>query len=278
MRVCAITNVYNEAFNLPIWLDYYGSQIGIENCIIIDHGSTDGSTLDLKGAGIIRIPRVEFSDHLRAAAISGIANSMLRFYDAVLYCDCDEILVADPQKFANLVEFCAEMDGPATTAIGLNIVHHLRLEDPIEISTPVLKQRRYVQFVSPMCKTLLIKKPVTWGGGFHSSSHPPKFNNLYLFHLRWLDLGECLRRLSITRKVQFSDQIAGKHHRSEYMEFIKIFQQHSDRPIEQEFILDSYIKEFLDGNSFNETKLFSTRKEIRSSNLYALPRYFSEVF
>jgi len=126
MRVCAVTNVFNEAFNLPIWLRHYGAQVGIENCLVVDHGSNDGSTADLGGAGVIRLPRSPFNDHKRARMIAGLVGSLLPAYDAMLYSDCDELLVADPAKYANLVAFCEAFEGKAATAIGLNVIHHQR--------------------------------------------------------------------------------------------------------------------------------------------------------
>jgi len=100
MKICAITNVFNEKLFLPKWLSYYGGQIGIENCLVIDDNTTDGSTDDLLGANRIRIPKAPFDDIRRANMISDIANGMLRSYDCVLYSDCDELLVADPRRFA----------------------------------------------------------------------------------------------------------------------------------------------------------------------------------
>lgn len=61
------------------------------------------------------------------------------------------------------------------------------------MSNPVLEQRTLVQFVSPMCKPLLIRSPVSWGGGFHCCEHPPEFDDLYLFHLRHADMARACR-------------------------------------------------------------------------------------
>jgi hypothetical protein len=214
VRVCAITNVYNEAFSLPIWLRYYGGQLGIENCIVVDDGSDDGSTADLGGASRLRLPRLPFDDGRRGDLMSSLATSMLRYYDAVIYSDCDEILVADPRKYSSLIDFCERFKGPGCTAIGLNVIHNLAEEGPIDPSRPILDQRSYVHFQSSMCKTLLVRSPVSWGGGFHSSSLPVAFSDLYLFHLKMMDLGEALRRLALTRELNLAKQDgAGRHQR-----------------------------------------------------------------
>lgn len=279
MRVCAITNVYNEAFNLPIWLRYYGRQLGLENCLVIDHGSDDGSTHDLGGANRLRIPRVSFDDNVRAEMISGIANSMLKLYDAVLYTDCDEILVADPRKYDSLHAFCARMEMPSATAVGLNVIHHLEREAPIDGRAPLMAQRRYVQFVSPMCKTLLVREPVNWGGGFHSSNFRPSFGDLYLFHLRWLDLGESLRRLAVTRRVRFADSTSGLHQRASFMDCIKNHEALATLPVRTEgFDFSPFLARFLESVRLSHTNRWFLEKEIRSPELYVVPEAFVEPF
>jgi glycosyltransferase involved in cell wall biosynthesis len=279
MRICAITNVYNESFNLPIWLNYYGRQVGIENCIVIDHGSDDGSTEDLHGASRIRIPRVPFDDNTRADVISSIANSMLRFYDAVLYADSDEIIVADPGRYANLVEFCQSMPGPVATTKGLNVLHRIDLEAPIVSARPILGQRSYVQFVSPMCKTAIVKKPISWGGGFHSSNHPPSFSSLYMFHLRWADLGECLKRLSITRNVTFSDPRMGTHQRLNYPDYVNIFQRYASMNIkEDDFEFNDEVERFSADAKLEENGKYRCRTHIASDSLIRIPERFGLAF
>ena len=161
MRICAITNVFNERFNLPIWLKYYGGQVGIENCIVVDDASNDGSTDILGRAGVIRLPKTQFDDVRRANILSDLANTMLRTYDCVIYSDCDEIVVADPRKFSSLTMFCESFSAPCSTGIGLNVVHHIANEAPIGEHTGILEQRSFVQFVSPMCKPLLAKERIS---------------------------------------------------------------------------------------------------------------------
>lgn len=273
MRVCAITNVYNEKFNLPTWLNYYSSQIGAENCIVIDNGTDDGSTENLGRVGRINMPRTKFSDHTRASLISEIASSMLQVYDAVIYSDCDELLVADPTKFNGLVEFCEKMDAPAATAIGLNLYQHIAREAALDPTENILKQRCHAQFVSPMCKTLVIKSPTRWGPGFHSSSLPPHFSDLYLFHLRWIDVGECLKRLSITQKIEFSH--AAHHHQWPIKQYLQTFQWFSERAISKEFSFTQYLSKL---SVSKKADLYAFAQEITSQEIFEIPAAFRSAF
>jgi glycosyltransferase involved in cell wall biosynthesis len=278
MKVCAITNVYNERFNLPIWLRHYGQQVGIENCIVVDDGTDDGSTNDIGDANYIRVPRTTFDDANRAELISGLATALLRKYDAVIYSDADELLVADPRRFTNLVEFCKSMTGPAATAVGLNLLHNLNHEGFLSNDTEILHQRSHVQFVSPMCKTLIVREAPNWGGGFHSSKFKPAFSDLFLFHLRYVDLGEALRRMNMTRSLVFADANAGTHQRLSQPDLIKLFLAPLALPISAEFLFSDLASRFCSGVKFSHTGRFYYDGDFRSPSLFVVPNEFKNLF
>ena len=109
MKVAAVTMVFNEKGNLPIWSKYYGGQLTPSHCYVIDHGSTDGSTQGLTELSRILLPRSPQDDVKRALFVSRLVNSLLGYYDYVLYSDCDEILVPDPRKFSGIVDYCEKV-------------------------------------------------------------------------------------------------------------------------------------------------------------------------
>ena len=39
MKNAAVTFVYNESFNLPIWIRYFGGQFGTKNLFVVDGAS-----------------------------------------------------------------------------------------------------------------------------------------------------------------------------------------------------------------------------------------------
>src|SRR4051812_30521331 len=107
MRVAAFTMVYNESSKLPIWTKYYGATLGPENCFIVDHGSTDGSTSKLGDAGfnVIKLPRSPQDNDKRTAFLGEVVSAFVRYFDYALYTDCDEIIVPDPRKFGGLKDY-----------------------------------------------------------------------------------------------------------------------------------------------------------------------------
>ena len=70
MKIAALTYVYNENVNLPIWRRYYGTNFGEENLFVVDRESDDGSTVDLGAANRIRVPRVAFDDRRRRKPVN----------------------------------------------------------------------------------------------------------------------------------------------------------------------------------------------------------------
>lgn len=278
--ICAITNVYNEKFNLPIWLGHYGSQVGLKNCIVLDNGTDDGSTDELGAAGRVPMPRGStFNERHRMKIITDLANNLLNYYDAVIYSDCDEILVPHPLKYENLIEYCGAMKSPVVHAVGLNVREDITQDLPIDLRRPILIQRTLVQFVSAMCKPLVTRTPISWGGGFHSCDHPPYFNDLYLFHLRHLDLGQALERLSITRQIAFAREGGGKHHRREDLDLAtKMYASTHKMPVVENFDFTQELEAHKSGIELSFSGRYAVKRAVNCKHLFRIPDYFRFSF
>ncbi len=212
-KVAAVTMVYNESEYLPIWLSHYGRQVGLENCFVVDHGSDDGSTDFVGPSSRIKIPRSPYEPHKQSSFNSKFCNSLLEWYDWVIYSDVDEIVMADPLVAPNLREYCSLVIPRVVTAIGLNVIHRVDQEPSLDMNRPIARQRPYVFSGASMCKPLLTSQEIAWSPGSHSSDAPMAFDNLYLFHLRWYDFGSCMRRLRKTRSMAWARTDAGRHQR-----------------------------------------------------------------
>ena len=124
---------------------------------------------------------------------------LLRAYDVVLRCDVDEFLVPTPGRYRDLADYVARCSRPYVTARGVEVLE-LPGAAPLDLSRPVLPQRRYGLRATALYKTALTKVPLRWGSGFHSADVPPVLDDLYLFHLKWADL-----RRHIAWHVQIRD-------------------------------------------------------------------------
>ncbi len=211
-----VTMVYNEAVFLPIWLRHYAAQASAANCFVLDHGSDDGSTGPevLGQAGVLRIPRSPQDDTRRCGFVSDVCASLLNWYEAVIYTDVDELLVADPVAHGSLVELASSLDRDAVvTATGFDVIHLPDEEPALDWDRPVTLQRHWLRTSSAMCKPVMIRRRVAWAPGFHCIDDVPRFGPVFLFHLRYVDLPSGLLRLHRTRNQPWVTPEAGSHQR-----------------------------------------------------------------
>ncbi|PZO77544.1 MAG: hypothetical protein DI629_14110 [Mesorhizobium amorphae] len=279
--------VYNEPEFVPLWARYYGRQFGEENLFIIDHGSSDGSLDDVGRANVIRIPRSPKDNEKRANAVSFQCAALLQFFDNVIQTDVDEFLLADPRKHESLAAYCAAgIEGKIVTSIGLNLVHLIDEEPDLISGVPVLRQRRWAQFISPMCKPNIVRMPVVFGTGFHGCSTPPNFSDLYMIHLRYYDKAQGLARLARTRAMQWAFPAAGQHQRLEDEKWIGVLSQHSKLLKRAALFTDAadaslsgYVDRVLKSIRKTQQGIYSPPKaQIVSGRLFYIPDVIADLF
>jgi hypothetical protein len=225
MAGAAITYVFNEAVNLPIWRKYYGALFGDENLYVVDRMSTDGSTDNLGAVNVIKVPRRKFDEVEKTNFMSCFHASLTSFYDGVVVTDCDEIIVPDPEKYTDLNDYILRMPFDYANAIGIDVTHILNEELPLDLAYPILKQRSYGLFASPECKHLLSKTPIKWLPGLHASDKSPIFDpDLFIFHLKLMDYGFAVQRQKTNLDTKWTEASLernyGAHHRWDLKQFV----------------------------------------------------------
>jgi hypothetical protein len=199
-RGAAFTIVQNEADFLPLWLDYYGRHFEAADIYVLDHDSTDGSTAELDGrCNVVALHRDRSFDHVwLKSAVEAFQTFLLRSYEAVLFAEADEFVVADPSRYEGLGAYVDALDGPAACCTGFNVVHYPADEpEALDLGRPVLGQRRYWHRSPGFSKRLLSKVPLAWTVGFHLEANVPEVlpdPSLYLVHLHRADYELCLAR------------------------------------------------------------------------------------
>ena len=226
VRVAAVTFVFNEAINLPIWRRYYGAEVGDRNLFIVDHGSTDGSTDALGDASKIRLPRDELDEHKRCVFMASLQHSLLEYYDYVIYTDCDEIIVPDPSIYGGIQDYLSQTRFEYVAPIGLDLHHIIDRELPLDLEVSIMNQRSFAWFASSLCKPVVSRVPLTWATGFHACDRPIVIDGrLFLFHLKNMDYSIGFRRHKITKEMKWSEgSLAanhGIHARLEFPQYIR---------------------------------------------------------
>lgn len=212
MRVAALTMSYNEPVWARVWARHYARQVGAENCFLMDHGTDDGSADGLE-VNVERLARSALDEDERAARVSARAAALLETYDAVVHTDVDELVVADPRRFRDLRAFAASRPVDVVTAVGLDVQHVAPEEGALDPSRPIGPQRGWVRFSAAMCKPVFVRRAVRWAPGFHSCDAVVRTSGLFLFHLRYCDVGLGLRRLERTRAQAFVSSETNLHQR-----------------------------------------------------------------
>ena len=203
--------IYNEPVWARVWVSHYARQVGAANCLVLDHGSTDGSTEGL-GVAVERVRRTSLDEDRRAALVSDCVAELLRGFDAVVHTDADELLVADPARYADLHAYAA-VAPDVMTPVGLDLQHLPDDEGALDPGRPLGAQRRWVRFSGAMCKPAMVRRAVRWGPGFHNCDAARRVGEAYLIHLRYADLGTGLARLARTRGQLFTRVDANPHQR-----------------------------------------------------------------
>jgi hypothetical protein len=197
-RHAAFTIVHNEPVMLPLWLDYYGRHFDPDDLYVLDHDSTDGSTADLDGrCHVVPVHReAAFDHHWLKSTVEQFQEFLLRSYDAVLFAEADEFVLADPRRYPGLDAYIAGLTRPAARCLGFNVVHQPG-EPPLRPDAPLLTQRRYWHASLIYSKRLLSRIPLRWSDGFHheyNAPDDPPDPELLLVHLHRVDYEMSLAR------------------------------------------------------------------------------------
>lgn len=194
-KIAAITMARNDEFFLTRWIKYYGEMIGTENLYIYLDGTDQQIPKNAGAANITKLPHTDMTrsvgDKYRIGLINDLAKKLLKTYDIVIGCDCDEFLIVDPAVNKNLAEYLSELKIKNTVSgLGLDIGQNMKMEQTLDITKPILEQREYALLSTRYTKPVVKNAPLDWGSGFHSISghnfHIDK--NLYLLHFGAVDM------------------------------------------------------------------------------------------
>jgi hypothetical protein len=189
-RVLVMTMVRDEAEMLPRWLRHYAGQVGMENLIVLDDNTTDGSTDGLE-CTVHRLPPLpgDRFERTRMDLLSGLAQGFLSVYDYAVFVDADEFLIPDPTKYAGLPELlAARPEADVVAPVALNVLHLPAVEGPLRADRPVLEQRRFAKFAPLMCKPAVKRIPAEWRFASHGIKAPYAIDpELYMLHLKFAD-------------------------------------------------------------------------------------------
>ena len=195
------TIVQNEADFLPLWLDYYGRHFDPADVYVLDHDSADGSTEAIGGlCTVVPVHREKSFDHVwLKSTVEEFQSFLLGSYDAVLFAEADEFVVAEPLRHDGLAAYVDGLEGPAACCTGYNVVHYPEEEKaPLRFDQPLLRQRRVLASVAQVLQAAHRPDPARVDDRLPLRvQRSPRWlpdPSLYLIHLHRVDYDLCLAR------------------------------------------------------------------------------------
>lgn len=200
------TSVKKDKY-FPVWIKYY-SQF-FRHIFVIDN-EPDIEDPFIKEASekyqftvIKDYPNPEYDLQKWNSVIRDTQRALLEKYKWVLYTDADEIVVPDPEKYKDLGEYINKCNKDFVFCSGYNVLQMYNEpestdkelnEPPLDLSLPILKQRKFWWYEYGYNKPLLSRVPLNWKHGMHSIEEVedkdlPILNDpdLILFHLKQAD-------------------------------------------------------------------------------------------
>ena len=70
-------------------------------------------------------------------------HELLESYEVVLFCDSDEIIAPNPQRYDGLGDYIDRMTADYVNCRGVEVIHQKDTEPPIDLARPILEQRSW---------------------------------------------------------------------------------------------------------------------------------------
>jgi len=214
--LAVVTMVRGDALFLDIWARYWRRFVPAASMVVVLDGPQDALPKACDGCQILTLPPVaafDGFDRARWNFLSHLASALSARFEAVLLTDVDEIVVLDPGAGDDPAAYILGRAEEVINPFAMEIVHRIDLEPAFDPARPVLAQRRYGRINASYCKPCITRGPIRWSMGGHQSDHGALHlsPDLYLLHLRYLDLGILRARQALRRGriAEGSGDVAG---------------------------------------------------------------------
>ncbi len=194
--------VHNEPVFFPIWLRYYSRFFEAGDIYVLDNETTDGST-DRDGFVCIPVEHATVDHRWMVQTIQDLQHELLDRYDLVIVGDVDEMIAPVPE-LGSLANYLDIFDAEYVNCLGYELLHMKEQEPAIDLTRPILDQRRFWFFNQVYSKAAVATVPMRWKPGFHGrADHHTSFDpDLRLIHIHRMDYDICLdRHLTRRRKA-----------------------------------------------------------------------------
>lgn len=187
--VCVFTIVQNDEWMINRWHEYYSQHFCPKDIYILDHHLRGKGCADHLGHKCNVLPLtygLSFDHDWLRVTVTVKQKQLLESYNKVLFCEADEFVIPDPNKYSGLIQYIKGFRGSIMKTVGYNITHASG-EPDMDLSGKILEQRsQWIRSFS-FDKPLLATVPVEYTVGFHNCvNNSEQDGDLYLIHLKWM--------------------------------------------------------------------------------------------
>jgi len=233
-KSAVFTTVKNESIFLPIWLTHYQQYFSNEDIYVLDHQSTDGSTLNLPvNVRLVSNECVNDHDWLVNTA-QNFQRQLLQEYECVVFVESDEILYSLDKPFSQFIDDFLQSDNLYATCSGYSIIQDLEKESVLCLGDRIFEKRNLWYKDAAEDKTLISKVPLDWNWGFHTlkGRNNNYHRDLYIAHLHRFDLETMIKRHKIRTSFKQKNDGGGHHWKSDEKEIFETFRKVSSQPFQ----------------------------------------------
>ena len=179
----------NESVFLPIWVGYYRRFFDPSDILVFDCKSVDDSAEKLSVARLAQVIPFEVPElvgfPMYTTLVCGIQRKLLELYETVVFTETDQILFHP----AGLGGYLDSFNREGVCATGYEIHHRPEIEAPIDLSQPILSQRRFWHRNDTLDSPLIARIPLEWSssGLLTASNVTDRDPNLLVLHLQKMD-------------------------------------------------------------------------------------------
>ena len=192
-RFAVFTIVQNENWLLDVWINHYSRLFESRDIYVLDHLLKGKACTDhLVGrCNILPIKHDYSFDHAWLKdTVTAFQKYLLASYERVVFSEVDEIITTDPALCPNLQVYLEEMQTADVRCTGYDVMQKRDEEPPIDLTKPLLSQRKWWYTVFRHCKPLITNHPIDYKVGFHEATnlvHPFADEKLVMIHLKRID-------------------------------------------------------------------------------------------
>lgn len=232
-RCAVFTTVKNESIFLPIWLKHYQQFFENEDIYVLDHQSTDGSTINLP-VNVKTVTNEFVNDHDWLVKLAqDFQRELLTRYQCVIFAESDEILYPLGKPFSQAIDEFIQSDDLYLTCQGYSLVQDIQNEIALQKGDVISEKRNYWYKDPAEDKTLISKIPLEWKWGFHSLRYRGNNYNVdwYIAHLHRFDFQTMVARHQERTNFKQKQDGGGTHWKSDEKDIFDVFQQTASQPI-----------------------------------------------